>query len=108
MIILINEELNKERAIEAIGILPHWLDVAVNECNNMDEVITMMEGLYGFPMNEMKGGIVDPETGAYTYPDDPDMMPLATAGTEHGMVHFYSYAMIAFEGTDVYHMYRMD
>ena len=108
MIIITNEEFNKARVIEAIGILPHWLDVSVNECNNMDEVVTMMEGLYGFPMNEMNGGTVDPKTGTYTYPDDPDMKPLAVAFTEHGVVYFYSYAMIAFECMERFKTYRMD
>lgn len=77
---------------ELVGMIPTFiLDALEHEAMPLHEA---MNAAYQFASPEMTGGTVH-EDGRYSYPDDPDLYPIATFGTARGVVHVYLYGITA-------------
>ena len=83
------ENVPPERLIEAIGILPHWVDN-----NDPRSAKEQFQQKYQFGCCEMPGGTVD-ENGVYNYPEDPPLYPFYSLERDNEMIYFYNYAMVA-------------
>ena len=82
-----------QKMIGALGILPQWAAQAYDFDNNFKDALIHNYGcFYG---GAMEGGTVDSE-GVYSYPEDPDLYPLAvmTAPYTTDKVFFYEYSMV--------------
>jgi hypothetical protein len=55
--------------------------------------VSMLEA-YQFPLSPMTGGDVH-DDGRYTYPEDPDLLPLAKITTARGIVYIYEFGIVA-------------
>lgn len=95
---------NPSHLIEAMGILPLWIDPA--DERPMRE---QFNAKYNFGIHEMKGGKIG-EDGSYKYPGDPILHPIAKATLRDETIYFYQYAMVGIVNTktsDTF-MTRMD
>jgi hypothetical protein len=87
-----------DNLVEACGLLLGW---ALYATKNGLPIREHMESSYGFPLYQMEGGVVDTMSGAYTYPEDPTLMPILTCtGVNGEKVHVYQYAIVAFIAED--------
>ena len=82
-----------ELLIEASGILLPWACDAVQT----DDPIKFMQDAYGFGgLHPMTGGTVA-EDGTYSYPEDPDLKPIAAVYTNgEPSIFIYEYAIVHF------------
>jgi len=93
--------------VHALGLIPTFLH------DEMEDVISEAVYNYGYCSfdNDMKGGTVG-TNGAYSYPGDPVLKPIAVAVLpEQGFnVYVYSYGMITFYNltTNEYKTYFFD
>jgi len=93
--------------MEACGLIPMW----VREWSASPTQRTLKEYLsdaYGFGLYEMTGGQIDPETGIYSYPEDPELKPLMSIDTDEGVLYIYEYAIVAIPTVHGYFITRMD
>lgn len=84
-----------ERVPEACGILPVWAFPTLTKEN-----ITMRDSVcdsYQFPIVEMKGATIDPETGEHNYPEDPPMYPYMKLTLGDETMWIYPHAIVAFQ-----------
>lgn len=93
---------------EHLGLVPMIVADAYHNSSNLDEFMPNVEACYGFPMPEMKGGIVI--DGVYTYDGDPDLKPLAKFDLPKldMVVYQYHYGIVAFVSSDYTFVVRMD
>lgn len=98
--------LSKEYIMEMMGMIPTFIHTAVSDPDS-SLADGMMEA-YGFGGPPMKGSTVSPE-GVYSYPEDPDLFPLAVITTERGQVFIYHYGIVTIREPDKDDItYRMD
>lgn len=96
-------ELDLHHAKEACGLPLFW---AVN----WPEIDTLEQHLaccYGFPMLKMSGGSVATD-GTYSYPEDPDLKPLAKVEFEEVTFYQYNYGIVAIVTGESTFITRMD
>lgn len=99
-------EDNLMSAVEMLGMIPHWI-LTIEEGADVKEKLAE---LYGFgELCFMFGGEVGAD-GGYSYPEDPDLPPLAKWDREQETIYQYSYGIVAIvykDGRDTF-VVRMD
>ena len=84
---------NPHRLIASLGILPNWAGQAYDFDNSFKDALIHNYGcFYG---GAMEGGTVDSD-GIYSYPEDPELYPVAVMTAEYttDKVFFYEYSMV--------------
>lgn len=77
---------------ELIGFIPEFIAYALSRDDQLLHV-SMLEA-YQFGGSPMTGGTVH-EDGRYSYPEDPDLYPIATFATARGIIHLYLHGITA-------------
>lgn len=91
---------------ELIGIIPNFFHgtQAVQDFENWKQDVT---NAYGFPANHLGGKVS--EDGVYSYPEDPDLLPLAKAVlSPYKTVYIYSHAIVTMKHDNEVYTVRMD
>ena len=84
-------DTNPATIFNIAGVLPLWVARAIQT----NDPINALSELYGFPVHQSTGATINPDTGVYSYPDDPDLYPLFSLS--HGVytAYIYEYALVA-------------
>ena len=93
--------------LNSIGILPVWSCVILrSQCDPVKKI----KELYDFGVYEIKGGIVDVETGDFKYPEDPVQNPLVKiSNIKTGKrIFIYNSAVVAIETESGFFVTRLD
>jgi hypothetical protein len=78
--------------LDACGLIPLFAVEAFMQGHETTEAMfKAMTKTYGFGSYPMDGGTVDPETGVYSYPEDPDLAPLVKLELPENPVTVYVY-----------------
>ena len=109
----VGKGVEKERLVEACGLIPIFIDYAEHrEAETAREVFEYMVEEYGFGGHEWPADkhSVDPETGVYSYPEDPDLYPLVLFEVDgcDVDVYIYQHAIVSIVGDDETIVCRMD
>lgn len=83
----------QENIIRALGILPQWAAEAMQEGAEGGFKDALINN-YPFYMGDMTGGTMT-EEGIYSYPNDPDLAPLASMAGDGETCFFYEHAIVA-------------
>lgn len=67
----------------------------------------LLAAYYGFPMLEISGGTIGAD-GLYSYPEDPDLQPLAKIEFESCVYWQYDYGIVAIVSESETYITRMD
>ena len=92
------------RIMEVIGIIPNWL--AAEQALPADQAIHVNYA-HGGGWYRVNGFTIDPATGVLTYPEDPDMYPLAKFTRKawpNEIVYQYEYGYVAVFNTETYEL----
>lgn len=90
-----------------IGSIPELLFIALTQPERpLAESVVEAYGMAGVPI---EGGDLTVDTGAYNYPEDPTLYPVARCVCARGVVYIYPYGIVAIceDGVDNI-IYRMD
>jgi hypothetical protein len=92
---------------ETCGILPYWI---INETNEKLTMLEIFNEQYSFGVHEMTGGTINTETGVYSYPEDPDLIPLIKLEKQGETMYQYHYGIVAIvnDTTDETFVTRLD
>jgi hypothetical protein len=87
---------------DRVGILPLWAFETMTLARDVEVITTQditksMTDLYGYGVYESVEAKID-DFGIYTYPEDPDMYPLAFMNFYGCDFLFYEHAMVAWKG----------
>lgn len=96
-------QIDNLQAIEACGLVLPW----AQSWDGAGSLKDYLAGRYGFPMPEMEGGLVH-LNGLYTYPDDPDLEPLAKVTFDSCVFWQYPYGIVAIVTPSGTFVTRMD
>lgn len=102
-------DMYRERPLgmDTLGLIPFW----VFEWNNVDDAdMTLKDYLdkrYGYGLYEMDKSTISSK-GVYSYPDDPDLYPIAKMDTRAGVFYQYDYGIVAIPTEDGHFVTRMD
>lgn len=95
------EGMKPQIVAQMLGLIPSFIE-------DNEDVINIALERYGMGGPQMTGGTI--EKGVYKYPEDPDLLPLATCFAGGKMVLCYEYGIIAFVdvATSESEVYRFD
>lgn len=96
--------VNPEYLVPMLGLLPQFLA----ESDPADDAREAFDKAYGFGLYEMTGGNVDKNSGIFTYPEDPDMYPIAECIRGDEIIYFYESAIVAIVSKTSTFVTRMD
>ena len=99
-------ETRQDHIIESLGLIPQFVNNPMYVDKSLKETLDLS---YGFGLHKMYGGKVE-EDGRFTYPEDPDLYPLAKMIRGNEYLYQYPHAIIAIwcADTESYFVTRMD
>lgn len=86
----------KYRGVEVLGLIPSFINDSDVVGKGFREALGEQ---YGFGLYETTGGSISDE-GVYSYPEDPDLQPLALYESPTEKCYQYDYAIIAIVSKD--------
>lgn len=93
---------------EVLGLIPYILSEAVGNAEDINDFIPTVEAAYGYGLYQIDEATVT--DGVYSYPEDPDLHPLASYKIPkfNITIYQYPYGFVAFVMEDYEVVFRMD